>query len=383
MAFIGEFQAVLDQLHKNREEPLQQFFLKRSNMSLEDIRSYEDFIRIKPFTKGELSQLQTENPPFAGLIDKGRISKIFQSPGPIYNVKGEAFTYYRFHKALEMAGFGAGDIVLNTFSYHLSPAGEMFDDALLKIGAVTFPLGPTGSDKAAELAAAIGATAFIGTRTFLLKTLEHLQGRHQIKKAYLIAEKLTEADRLMFQQDFAVAAFQGYGTAEVGLIATEDSRQDGMVVDGEAIFLEIVEPGSGTPVPGDATGEAIVTFLNSTTPYLRLATGDLSRIHPERPECIAGIFGRADSSVKVKGVFVHFWQFESLCQRLEIKARLVVESATKGTDRIVLLVAEAADEKKLSAEFKQTFGLTLGQIKVDGTIEKSEITDNRTHLSER
>ena len=136
-------------------------------------------------------------------------------------------------------------------------------------------------------------------------------------------------------------------------------------------------------MPGDATGEAVVTFLNSTTPYLRLATGDLSRIHPERPECIAGIFGRADSSVKVKGVFVHFWQFESLCQRLGIKARLVVESDEKGTDRIVLLVAEAAGGKNLQAEFKQTFGLTLGQIKVDGTIEKSEIADKRTHLNER
>ena len=94
MAFIGDFQAVLDQLQQNRKEPLQQFLLKRSNMGLEDIRDYEDFIRIKPFTKGELSQLQTQNPPFAGLIDRGRISKIFQSPGPIYNVKGEAFTYY-------------------------------------------------------------------------------------------------------------------------------------------------------------------------------------------------------------------------------------------------------------------------------------------------
>lgn len=383
MAFIGDFQAVLEQLRKHREEPLQQFLLERSAMSVEDIQTYEDFTRIRPFTKGELSQLQVADPPFGGLIDLSRISKIFQSPGPIYNVKGEAFTYYRFHKALQMAGFDAGDIVLNTFSYHLSPAGEMFDDALLKIGAVTFPLGPTGSDKAAELAAAIGATAFIGTRTFLLKTLEQLKGRHKIKKAYLIAEKLTEADRRMFQSDFGVVAFQGYGIAEVGLIATEDSRRDGMAVDHEGIFLEIVEPGSGVPVTGDATGEAVVTFLNPTTPYLRLATGDLSSVHPQRPECIAGIFGRADSSVKVKGVFVHFWQYESLCDRLEVKAKLVVESDAKGTDRLILVVAKATDEATLTAEFKKTFGLTLSQIEVDGKIENREIVDNRTHLSER
>jgi len=383
MAFIGDFQAVLEHIHRNREEALQKFLLSRSGMCLEDIRSYDDFTRIRPFTKGELSQLQAADPPFAGLLDLGRISKIFQSPGPIYNVKGAAFSYYRFHKALEMAGFRAGDIVLNTFSYHLSPAGEMFDDALLKIGAVTFPLGPTGSDKAAELAAAIGATAFIGTRTFLLKTLEQLQGRHKIKKAYLIAEKLTEADRRMFENDFGVAAFQGYGIAEVGLIATEDSRRNGMVVDRDGIFLEIVEPGSGVPVTGDTTGEAVVTFLSATTPYLRLATGDLSSVHSQRPECIAGIFGRADSSVKVKGVFVHFWQYESLCERLGITAKLVVESDTKGADRLFLLVAEANDETHLISEFKKTFGLTLSRIEVDATIENREIMDNRKHLNER
>ena len=383
MAFVGDFQAVLNHLGANREHPLQQYLLKRAGMSLEDIKTYEDFIRIKPFTKVELSQLQAENPPFGGLIDTRRVSKIFQSPGPIYNVKGEPFEYYRFYKALQMAGISTGDIVLNTFSYHLSPAGEMFDDALLKIGAAVFPLGPTNSDKAAEMAEAIGATAFIGTRTFLLKTLEHLQGRHRINKAYLIAEKLTQADRRMFKSDYGVAAFQGYGIAEVGLIATEDSRQDGMLVDSKGIFLEIVEPGSGKPVEGTATGEAVLTFLDSTTPYVRLATGDLSSIHPQRPECIAGIFGRADSSVKVKGVFVHFWQYESLCERLQMNAKLVVKSDDKGGDSLVLKISESMDEQSVKEEFKNTFGLTLSRITVDGTIEKREIEDNRTHLSER
>ncbi len=383
MAFIGNFKTVLTHLRENREHPLQQYLLERAGMTLKDITAYEDFTRVKPFTKAELSQLQAGNPPFGGLIDNRRISKIFQSPGPIYNVKGEPFEYYRFYKALMMAGFSAGDIVLNTFSYHLSPAGEMFDDALLKIGAVTFPLGPTNSDKAAELAEAIGATAFVGTRTFLLKTLEHLQGRHKIDKAYLIAEKLTETDRQMFKTEFGVTAFQGYGIAEVGLIATEDNRQDGMAVDTDGVFLEIVEPGSGIPVQGAGTGEAVVTFLNGTTPYLRLATGDLSCVHPQRSECIAGIFGRADSSVKAKGVFVHFWQYESLCERLQMTAKLVVESDAKGGDILTLEVSRSLDEQVLMAEFKNTFGLSLSRIRVDGTIETREIVDNRTHLSER
>jgi len=237
MAFIGEFGKVLESLRANGGHPLQRFLMERSGLRPEEIESYQDFTRIRPFTKGELSRLQAEQPPLAGLIDLGLVTKLFQSPGPIYNVKGAPFDHYRFHKALTLAGFAADDIVLNTFCYHLSPAGEMFDEALEKIGAVTVPLGPTDSEKAAGIARAVGATGFIGTRSYLLKVLEQAGDAHPLRKAYLIAEKLTEADREMFQKSFGVAAFQGYGIAEIGLIATEDQPRDGWVVDSDALFL--------------------------------------------------------------------------------------------------------------------------------------------------
>ncbi|NLC71082.1 MAG: phenylacetate--CoA ligase [Desulfuromonadaceae bacterium] len=383
MAFIGSFARLTDSLRENRKHPLQRFLLKRSGLTPEDIQSYEDFIRIHPFTKGELSRLQVQNPPFGGLIDTSCVTKIFQSPGPIYNVKGESCNHYRFHKALMMAGIAAGDIVLNTFSYHLSPAGEMFDEALAKIGAVTFPLGPTDSEKAAGIANAVGATAFIGTRSYLLKVLEALGGGHSIRKAYLIAEKLTEADRTMFEKDFGVAAFQGYGIAEIGLIATEDSQRDGLMVDTDTLFVEFVEPGGGTPVNPGATGEVVITFFNPATPFVRLATGDLSVIHAQRPECLAGLFGRADSSVKAKGVFIHFWQFETLCEKLQTKAKLIVESDAKGIDRLLLKIATARDREAVAVAFKKAIGLSLSLVTVDDTIEKNEILDKRPHLAER
>jgi len=127
----------------------------------------------------------------------------------------------------------------------------------------------------------------------------------------------------------------------------------------------------------------VVTFLNPVTPFLRLATGDLSLIHPERPQCLAGLFGRADSSVKAKGVFIHFWQFDKLCRQLDIKARLTVESDDKGIDRLLLKTDKRVDGEAVAATFKKILGLSLSQATLDGTIDSNEIVDQRTRLEKR
>lgn len=383
MAIIGNFDKVLEFVKANAEQPLVKLMLERSGLTIDDIQSYDDFIKIKPLSKEDLSAIQSVNPPLNSLVDMNKVSKIFQSPGPIYNVKGEDFEHYRFYKALEMAGFSEDDIVVNTFSYHISPAGEMFDDALRKIGATIFPLGPTGSESAAEFAANIEATAFIGTRTFLLKTLEQLGNKSKINKAYLIAEKLTETDRKMFKNDFAVLAYQGYGTAELGLIATEDKAVNGMIVDTDAIFLEIVEPLTGNPVGATEQGEVVVTFMNKTTPFVRLATGDLSNVQRFYTDRIEGIFGRADNSVKIKGVFVHYWQFEKLANYLESNIKLVANTDEKGMDYLQAFYSTDLQSDILIDKFKAIFGLKLSSAEFDYTVRKIEIIDIRKRLKEK
>ncbi len=376
MALIGNFDKVLTFIKKNENHPL----VKLSIDNVDEIKTYKDFCKIKPLNKSELSKIQQENPPFNNLVNIHKVTKIFQSPGPIYNVKGEDFEHYRFYKALEKAGFNLDDVVLNTFSYHISPAGEMFDDALKKIGAKIFPLGPVSSEQAAEFSEKIGATAFIGTRTFLLKTLEQSKN-NKIKKAYLIAEKLTEADRKMFIEKFDVQAFQGYGTAELGLIATEDISFNGMVVDIDTIFLEILEPLSPNPVKSENDmGEIVITFLNETTPFIRLATGDLSYIPKGFNDRIAGIFGRADNSIKIKGVFVHFWQLDELSNKLNTKLKLIADTDENGLDFLKIYMSKNVDIK---TEFKKTFGLKLSIAEIDDKIEKTEIIDNRKRLQEK
>ncbi|WP_022850152.1 phenylacetate--CoA ligase family protein [Limisalsivibrio acetivorans] len=390
MAFIGDFSKVAEFFSEmDGTHPLVRFQEERSGVKCSEIKTLDDLRKVKPLSKRELSEMQGGRIPAENLFQFGFVTKIFKSPGPIFNLKGEEYEHFRFYKALEQAGFLVGDIVLNSFSYHMSPAGDMFDEACAKIGCAVIPMGTADSTAGADLIKETSATAFIGTRTYLLKCLEKLGDENTVTKAYLIAEKLTEDDRRLFRETFGVSVYQGYGTAELGLISTEHEDLEGMHVDTDAQFLEILDPQTWEPVQDGEIGEVVVTFMNRTTPYLRLATGDLSMTAPgsisdKRDEGkIAGIFGRSDASVKVKGVFIHYWQVETFMRdELGSEGVLDVFRDETGSDALKV-VLKSGDESSVATAFKERFGLRLNEVQIDDTIEKTEVRDRREHLKER
>jgi phenylacetate-CoA ligase len=382
MAFIGDFDKVRQFLLGVSDIPLAKKLFDRSGVNPEDIQTYEDFQKIKPITKKEFIDMQEGNP--ASMFNCALVTKIFQNPGPIYNIKGEEFEHYRFYKALQTAGFDLSDKVINTFSYHMSPAGDMFDEALRKLGSKVFPIGPTDSAKGAEIISAIDATGFVGTRTYLFKCLEALGDKNTITKAYLIAEKMTEDDRAKLKAEYGVEAFQGYGTAEFGMLATECRELKGMHVDESAIFIEILEPYTYKYVEEGEVGEVVVTFMKPAAPFIRFATGDLSVKLAGDCSCgdktgrIGGIYGRSDNSIKVKGVFVHQWNLEKMAKELDINVELVVGSDNDGKDVLQLFTSkENLDIKKTFREF---FGLKCTDVSVNDKLENTSIKDVRERL---
>lgn len=369
MAFIGDFGRVLDLLKRIYDKnPKLKDFLQKRYSDIFKIDDYNNFRKLPILRKSEYSKLQQTDLPFAGLINSKPL-KYFQSPGPINNVKIADFDHYRFHKALKAAGFNENDTVLNTFGYTISPAGDMFDEACRYLNIPVFPLGPTDSAKAAEIVDTFDITAFIGTKTFLIKTAEQTK-KNSLKKAYLIAEKLTEDDKLYIKERFGIEAYQGYGIAEVGLIATEGKGYKYMTLDTDALFIEHLQPNSNEEAELHQYGELVLTFFDERLPFVRFATGDLVTYENER---LKGVFGRADTSVKVKGVFIHYWQFDEFCNKNNIKAKLIVEPSEKN-DIITLEVSE--DRAGIKDEFKRSFGLTLGSISVK-QVDKNEIIDKR------
>jgi len=284
--------------------------------------------------------------------------RVFQSPGPIYEPEGHAGDYWRFGRALFAAGFRAGDLVHNSFSYHLTPAGSMMETGALAIGCTVFPGGVGNTELQLQAMLELRADAYAGTPSFLRIALEKADemglALPALRKATVGGEAFPAAlrDALLAR---GIDAYQSYGTADVGLIAYETAARQGLVLD-EGVIVEIVRPGSGEPVPEGEVGEVVVTTLNPDYPLVRFGTGDLSAILPGRCPTgrthtrIKGWMGRADQTAKVRGMFVHASQVAELLKRHPelARARLVVEGEM-AKDRMTLHAETASRAEGLPA----------------------------------
>src|SRR5690349_9733743 len=93
--------------------------------------------------KSDLIGLQKDTPPFGGYnaTAPGKAKRILMSPGPIFELEGHGADYANVARAMFAAGFRAGDIVHNCFSYHLTPGAWMFDAAAEALGCPIVPGG--------------------------------------------------------------------------------------------------------------------------------------------------------------------------------------------------------------------------------------------------
>jgi phenylacetate-CoA ligase len=291
---------------------------------------------------------------WAGLRVPHGAQRVFQSPGPLYEPEGKRADAWRFGRALFAAGFRAGDLVHNSFSYHLTPAGAMIETGAHAIGCTVFPGGVGNTELQLQAMVDLRARAFAGTPSFLRIVLEKADELGlplgALHKASVGGEAFPPALRDAFAAR-GVQAYQIYGTADLGLVAYETEARAGLVVD-EGVIVEIVRPGTGQPLPDGEVGEVVVTVLNQDYPLLRFGTGDLSAVMAggcptgRSNQRIKGWMGRADQTTKVRGMFVQPAQVAEVMRRHpEIaRARLVVEGEM-ANDRMTLHIecAEAAE----------------------------------------
>ena len=328
----------------------------------------------------ERQQAQRAKDPFGGfstigwtgLLHTRGARRVYQSPGPIYEPEGLATDYWRAARAMTAAGFQAGDLVHNCFSYHLTPGAWIMESGAHALGCTVIPGGVGNTEQQLAALADLQPVAYSGTPSFLKILIEKAAEAGQklsITKALVSGEACPPSLRDWFTAQ-GVAAYQCYATADVGLIAYETSAREGLVLD-EGVIVEIVRPGTGDPVTEGEVGEVVVTVLNPDYPLVRFGTGDLSAVLPgtcptgRTNTRIKGWMGRADQTTKVRGMFVHPGQIAEIVKRFaEIhKARLVVTGemandqmalqveTTTPSEALQLRIAEAVrDVTKLRSE---------------------------------
>jgi len=283
-------------------------------------------------------ELQKAAPPFGGLnvTAASTLRRIFASPGPIYDPEGERQDYWRMARALYAAGFRRGELVHNSFSYHLTPAGAMLEDGLRALGCAVVPGGVGQTELQVKTIADLRPCGYTGTPSFLNilfeKSAELGADISCLKKALVSGEALPPSLRAQLEGR-GVLALQCYGTADCGSIAYESSAREGLIVD-EGVIVELVRPGTGDPVAPGEVGEVVVSVINHDYPLIRFATGDLSAFIEGTSPCgrtaprIRGWMGRADQIAKLKGMFVRPAQIAEVLKRNPqvLKARLVIDS---------------------------------------------------------
>jgi phenylacetate-CoA ligase len=327
--------------------------------------------------KSELPALHKAAPPFGGFVASppGAYGRLFTSPGPIFEPEGAHADPWRGARALYAAGFRKGDVVLNTFSYHLTPGGFIFDTSARALGCAVIPAGPGNTEAQFELIEAYSPVGYCGTPDFLKILLDAAKDTGRNVSSLGRAVVSGAAFPKSLQEEIkarGIDAYQSFGTADLGLIAFETSGREGMVVN-EDLILEIVRPGTGDPVADGEVGEVVVTTLDPDHPWIRLAIGDLTAALPGASPCgrtnmrIKGWMGRADQTTKVKGMFVRPEQIAEIARRHPELARLRLVVARENEQDTMTLRCESASS---SEALRAAIAATLRTVtKLGGDVE--------------
>ena len=349
----------------------------------QDINSRAALAQLPVTRKSALKDMQKAALPFGGLTvtPVEKLSRIFMSPGPIFDPEGRGDDWWRYARPLHALGVRGGDLIQNCFAYHFTPAGLMVEGGAAKLGCPVIPAGIGQTEMQVQAMTLLRPKAYVGTPSFLKIIIEKAQEMGEdigsVRYALVGAEALPPSLRSWLNDHGVPHVLQTYGSADIGNIAYEtlsgDQVNPGMVLD-ETLLLEIVRPGTGEPVSDGEVGEVVITSFNPDYPLIRFATGDLSAVLTGISPCgrtntrIKGWMGRADQTTKVRAMFVHPSQVADIVRRhpVILKARLVI-TGEMGNDEMTLH-CEVADTTAASSHAETIVASIRDMTKLRGEV---------------
>ena len=340
--------------------------IKAAGLTLDDLRNPKALDALPVVRKDDLVESQAANPPFGGFLAcaPGELKRIFQSPGPIYDPESRVADYWRWAPALRAAGFQPGEVVLNAFGYHLTPAGAMFEEGLWAVGCTVIPGGVGNQESQVRILHDLDVTGYTGLPSYLKALLDkanELGLSVKLNKALVTAEPLPPSLRAALNEQ-GVTVRQGYGTAECGNLGYECEVQDGWHLPEDAL-VQVCDLTSGEPLLPGESGEIVVTLFTRDYALVRFGTGDLSALNDEACACgrttprLMGWQGRVGDAVKVRGMFLHPRQLSGVMARFpEVKRWQAVITRQEHKDYLTLQVVleHGVDPTALGERLTQT-----------------------------
>ena len=363
-----------------------------SGLKPEDIQTVADLPKLPVTSKDKFAEMQQNNPPFGGWLGVPieSLDRIYLSPGPIYDPFSldDVAVLDDAENTLRHAGFGQGDIVINTFLYHLVPAGLLLDEAVRRTGATVVPLGPGNTEIQIKVMMDLNVTGYVGTPSFLSMILDKAvelgipTEAIPLQKAFFSAEPYPPSLRAKFEGEYGMKTHQAYATADLGVVAYEVYGEAGFIIP-ENQVVELVDPETGEPVEEGTAGEVVVTKFDKTYPLIRFGTGDMALMLPGTGR-LRGLVGRSGEAVKVRGMFLHPNQLRFAVGVFEGIAGLqAVVTRQDDRDRVTLRVVQkdgaTVDPELLKKAVTDTARLTINHVDfVDAIDGERLIVDQRT-----
>jgi phenylacetate-CoA ligase len=338
--------------------------LEGAGLTPRDIQGAADLAKIPVTSKDRLVEIHQANPPFGGFLTVPieDLPRIYISPGPIYDPQPVSSDPQALLEPFRYVGFGRGDRVLNTFMYHLSPAGILMDEALRAVGATVIPTGPGNTELQIMMMTALGATGFVGQPSYLMTLLDTAakmgipSSMIPIKKALFSAEPYLPFQQARFEGEYGMVTTSAYGTADVGVIGYSMRDVQGFRMMPH-VHIDICDPTSGEPVEAGSAGEVVVTTFNRAYPLIRFGTGDLGALAPQPDprldgaQQLLGLFGRSGDAIKVRGMFLHPNQIMAAMARLpQVRTAQAVITRVENRDVLTMRVELHAEHAGMDVD---------------------------------
>jgi len=356
-----------------------------------DVTSLEDLPKVPVTRKHETQDLKFEG---ITVVPYNQARRIFVSPGPQFYAYGpipqEANPLLKVYHAI---GFRPGDIVINTFTYHFTPAGVNFDDSLGAFGCAVIPAGPGQTELQVEVLRKLEVTGYVGTPSFLKIIAAKAREMgvdpkvdFSLECALTSAEPLPDTLRAELEDTYGMMVRQLYGSADGLLPCFECWAADGMHIP-EMMILEITDPETGEPLPPGEAGAVTATVFNPYRPLLRFCNGDRGVLIDEPCRCgrtarRMRFAGRLDEAAKVRGMFVYPEQIGEAVSRFGIdRWRAVVSADGDGLDVFTVEIESDADPSAVADAVRAQVRVRADVVRVEpGSIAEPGRLEDRRQL---